>query len=202
MAEFFFCSSWVQQAQSVTIFYWWNAFFDLWIIVETWILLYKYKCPGNKTLGIWFCTCFFVLQNRDIKIILFPVWFHYPSPISLKVKMLIIKVMKKVMMVRMKFYGFSVMVATYGTTHHVSWGSVQQIFHQMTKGNNGFGAVLNWLLRLLFLYQHTHIGEQKYFLKIFFLWKKSEYHQFFCYYYPLTKYQQGPAPHWVSLLIF
>ena len=84
----------------------------------------------------------------------------------------------------------------------MSWGSVQQIFHQMTKGNNGFGAVLNWLLRLLFLYQHTHIGEQKYFLKIFFLWKKSEYHQFFCYYYPLTKYQQGPAPHWVSLLIF
>ena len=198
MAEFFFCSSWVQQAQSVTIFYWWNAFFDLWIIVETWILLYKYKCPGNKTLGIWFCTCFFVLQNRDIKIILFPVWFHYPSPISLKVKILIIKVMKKVMMVRMKFYGFSVMVATYGTTHHVSWGSVQQIFHQMTKGNNGFGAILNWLLRLLFLYQHTHKGEHSFmedfwFLKNIFSLKEKWVSSIFSLLLPFDKVPTGSS---------
>ena len=98
--------------------------------MENWILLYKYKCPGNETLRIWFHNSFFVLQIRDIKIILFPVWFYYASPIFLKVKMLITIVTMKIMMMRMKFCGFAVMVATCSTIHHVSWGSCHRIFHQ------------------------------------------------------------------------
>ena len=43
----------------------------------------------------------------------------------------------------MKFLEFVVTIATCGTVRYVSQGSNQRIFHQTTKGENGFIAGLD-----------------------------------------------------------
>ena len=130
----------------------------------------------------------------------------HASPISLKVKMLIIIVTTKLTTMRMKFR-----VCSDGCNFWYHSPCVLRKrptnFHQMTKRKNGFAAILNWLLRVLFSFEHKYLGKRSFMVdfwllkKIFYL-KEKWVSSIFCYYYPLTMYQQVAAPHWLSLLKF